>query len=36
MMRKIWSLILALLVATGPSACGYNTLQSQDEAIKAA
>jgi LemA protein len=36
MMRTIWSLMLALLVATGLSGCGYNTLQSQDEAIKAA
>jgi len=35
MMRTILSLMLALLVATGLSGCGYNTLQAQDEAIKA-
>ena len=35
MMRTLWSLMLALLLATGLSGCGYNTLQAQDEAIKA-
>ena len=35
MMRTIWSLLLAILVTGGLSGCGYNTLQVQDEAIKA-
>jgi LemA protein len=34
-MRTIWTLLVALYLATALSGCGYNALQSQDEAIKA-
>jgi LemA protein len=34
-MRKLLLAFAALLTALGLSGCGYNTLQSQDEAIKA-
>ncbi|MGO4660079.1 LemA family protein [Ensifer sp. 2YAB10] len=33
-MRKIWSLLVVLL-AVSLSGCGYNTIQSQDEQVKA-
>ena len=35
-MRKFWFGILTVLAAAGVSGCGYNKLQSQDEAVKAA
>src|SRR5437868_5082794 len=35
-MRKLLSLVAALLAAVALSGCGYNTLQSQDEQIKSA
>ena len=35
-MRMLWIMLLALLATTSLSGCGYNTLQGQDEAIKAA
>ena len=34
MMRTLWSLMLALLLATGLSGCGYNTLPAQDEVVR--
>jgi LemA protein len=33
---RIWLAVSAVLLSLGLSGCGYNTLQSQDEAIKAA
>ncbi|MDP2869822.1 LemA family protein [Methyloversatilis sp.] len=35
-MRKLWMSLLALLTVTLLSGCGYNTLQSGDEQVKAA
>ncbi|WP_374334900.1 LemA family protein [Methyloversatilis sp.] len=35
-MRKLWMSFLALLTVTLLSGCGYNTLQSGDEQVKAA
>lgn len=35
-MRKLWMSLLALLTVTLLSGCGYNTLQSADEQVKAA
>ncbi|MCQ9378026.1 LemA family protein [Methyloversatilis sp. XJ19-49] len=35
-MRKMWMSLLALLTVTLLSGCGYNTLQSGDEQVKAA
>ena len=35
-MRKSWLGVLLVLAAAGVSGCGYNKLQSQDEAVKAA
>ncbi|MGC5887974.1 LemA family protein [Ralstonia pseudosolanacearum] len=34
-MRKAWSVVVAVLVAIGLSGCGYNTIQAQDEQVKA-
>ena len=34
-MRKFWSHLAVLLLVGSLSGCGYNTLQTQDEAIKA-
>ena len=33
---RIWLAALAVLASSGLSGCGYNTLQSQDEGVKAA
>ncbi|MDD3530494.1 MAG: LemA family protein [Gallionellaceae bacterium] len=35
MLRKIWTLLLFAVAASQLAGCGYNTLQSQDEEIKA-
>jgi LemA protein len=35
-MRKLWMSLLALITVTLLSGCGYNTLQSGDEQVKAA
>jgi LemA protein len=35
MMRKNWMMLATFLAVTSLSGCGYNTLQSQDEAINA-
>ena len=35
-MRRPWSLMLLLFLSLGLSGCGYNTLQSADEQVKAA
>jgi len=35
-MRVIFTWLIALIAAAGLSGCGYNTLQAQDEGIKAA
>lgn len=33
-MRRIWS-VLVVLLAASLTGCGYNTIQSQDEQVKA-
>ena len=35
-MRRSWSLVLLLFLSLGLSGCGYNSLQSADEQVKAA
>src|ERR1700721_3284232 len=33
---RIWTLAFVAVIATALSGCGYNSLQSQDESVKAA
>jgi LemA protein len=34
-MRAAWSVVVAVILAISLSGCGYNTIQAQDEQVKA-